>query len=304
MKILKYLLWFTFLSIVSTSLSFSQGCSDAGACTINNFKPEIPDSAIQSKNRIKIGITHGAADHSISVIGSYLEYQRNFNDNLSMDLKVTSLAQSGNKISVFGPSDIYVSGNYQFSSQFNATLGGKIPLTKGNKQENNLPLPMDYQSSLGTFDLIFGIGYSIGKLQIVAAMQQPLTQNENEFQKELYPEDSKMQMFQSTNEFQRSGDVLLRISYPVTINDKLTVTTGILPIYHINNDKYTNTKGNEVEIDGSQGLTLNGNMFIDYEVNSGNAFQLSAGIPFIVRDNRPDGMTRSYVLNLEYRIRF
>jgi len=304
MKIYKYLFWYTFLAITSTSLSFSQGCSDAGACTINNFKPEIPDSTIQSKNKIKIGINHGAADHSISVIGSYLEYHRNLNAGLSMDLKITSLAQSGNEISVFGPSDIFISGNYQFSSDFNVTLGAKIPLTDGNKLENNLPLPMDYQSSLGTFDLIFGIGYSFGNLQITAAVQQPITQNENAFLKELYPEDSKMQMFQSTNKFKRSGDALLRISYPVNINDKLIITPGILPIYHLSNDKFTDALANEMEIEGSQGLTLNGNLFIDYEINPGNAFQISAGIPFIVRDNRPDGLTRSYVLNLEYRISF
>ncbi len=97
---------------------------------------------------------------------------------------------------------------------------------------------------------------------------------------------------------------MLRISYPVNINNKLSVTPGLLPIYHLTNDKYTNALANEVEIEGSQGLTLNGNLFVDYEINSGNAVQLSAGAPFIVRDTRPDGLTRSYVLNLEYRIKF
>ena len=70
---------------------------------------------------------------------------------------------------------------------------------------------MDYQSSLGTFDLIFGVGYQINKLQLVAAIQQPLTQNNNLFFASSYPEDSPLREFQSTNKFIRSGDVMLRV---------------------------------------------------------------------------------------------
>ena len=40
---------------------------------------------------------------------------------------------------------------------------------------------MYYQASLGTIDLIFGIGYEIKKFQFIAAIQQPITQNDNEF---------------------------------------------------------------------------------------------------------------------------
>jgi hypothetical protein len=58
------------------------------------------------------------------------------------------------------------------------------------------------------------------------------------------------------------------------------------------------------EIKGSQGLTLNGNAYIDYEINSKNIIQLNLGMPFIVRDSRPDGLTRSFIANIEYRVKF
>jgi len=86
--------------------------------------------------------------------------------------------------------------------------------------------------------------------------------------------------------------------------NKLVLTPAILPIYHFANDEYTNAFGNSLEIEGSKGLTLNGNLFIDYELHPRHAFQLSAGIPFVVRDIRPDGLTRKYVANLEYAMRF
>lgn len=77
-----------------------------------------------------------------------------------------------------------------------------------------------------------------------------------------------------------------------------------MPIYHLTKDKYTNEFNIKKEIIGSQGLTLNGNAYIDYEFNSKNIIQLNLGIPFIVRDARPDGLTRSFIANLEYRIKF
>jgi len=163
---------------------------------------------------------------------------------------------------------------------------------------------MDYQASLGTFDLIFGIGYEIEKIQIVAAIQQPLTQNDNEFIATNYPINSKLRTFQSTNKFERSGDVLLRASYPINLNSKIKLTPSVLPIYHLTNDKYTDEFNIQKEINNSQGITLNGNVYMDYEISSKSIFQLNAGMPFIVRDARPDGLTRGFVANFEYRMKF
>jgi len=284
--------------------SYGQGCSDAGFCTINSFKPNSTDSTKATCNQFKIGAFFGSADNSISVYGSYLEYNRQLNRKFGLDVKLTTLAQNGNGISVFGLSDFFVNTNYKASERMKFTLGAKIPLSKANKTFDNLPLPMDYQASLGTFDLIFGVGYEIKKFQFVVAIQQPLTQNDNQFIASTYPINSKLRAFQSTNKFERSGDILLRISYPIKVNSKLKLTPSILPIYHLTNDKYTDEFNVKREIKGSQGLTLNGNAYLDYEINNQNSIQLNVGMPFVVRDARPDGLTRGFIANLEYKIKF
>ena len=92
---------------------------------------------------------------------------------------------------------------------------------------------------------------------------------------------------------------MLRASYPVNIGDKFKLTPGILPVYHLQNDRYTDIAGVEKEIEGSLGLTLNGNVYFDYFINSMNAVQLNMGMPFIVRQSRPDGLTRHFILTLE-----
>jgi hypothetical protein len=287
-----------------TKVSIGQGCSDAGFCTISSIKPSSDDSTETMNNQMKVGIFLGNADHGISAYGNYFEYNRLINDKLGFGVKLTTIGQTGNDISVFGVSDLFLNAKYAVNKQFKLILGAKIPFSLANKSLNNLPLPMDYQPSLGTFDLIFGMGHKIGGFQLVAAIQQPLTQNDNQFFSSSYPIYSELRKFQSTNKFKRSGDVLLRISYPITLKDKFKFTPSLLPIYHLSEDKYTDELNIEREIAGSQGLTLNANLYLDYEINETSVLQLNVGFPFIVRESRPDGLTRSSIATLEYKIRF
>lgn len=142
------------------------------------------------------------------------------------------------------------------------------------------------------------------KNQFVAAIQQPLTQNENQFIASNFPLNSQLRTFHSTNKFERSGDVLLRVSYPINISSKFKLTPSVLPIYHLANDKCTDEFNFKREIEGSQGLTLNGNAYLDYELNTKSVLQLNVGMPFVVRTARPDRLTRSFIANIEYRIKF
>jgi hypothetical protein len=268
------------------------------------MKPEEADSVPVRKNQIKTGVYYGMASNSITVYGSYLEYQRSLNKSTLIDIKLTSISQNGNGISTFGISDAIVNTTYKTNGNLTLSAGMKVPFNDADKTLNGLPLPMDYQSSLGTLDLIIGVGYSFGRLQLVAGLQQPVSQNNNGFISNSYPEGSLLRKFISTNDFERSGDVLLRASYPLHLSHKLKLTPSILPIYHLSNDSYTDINGKKKEIIGSQGLTLNGNIFIDIDFNTRNSIQFNVGMPFITREVRPDGLSRSFVANLEYRVRF
>jgi hypothetical protein len=300
----KLRLFKTIILCLITYYAPAQGCSDAGFCTIASIKPGSGISLSENRNQLKIGASLGSGDKKVSVFANYLEYSGRVSNTFGVDAKITSMSQSGNGISNFGISDAYISGNYRLNDNLKLTAGAKIPLSDGNKKKDNLALPMDYQSSLGTFDVIVGLGYTLKNVQLVLAYQQPLTQNKNQFLSESYPANSDLRQFQSTNKFNRSGDVLLRVAYPFAISEKVRLTPGLLPIFHMGNDRYTTTQGIENEIKGSQGLTLNGNIFLDYAVNSKNTLQLNVGIPFVVREVRPDGLTRSFVVNLEYGIKF
>jgi len=298
------ILFILVLTIIIKDNTFSQGCSDAGFCSVSGIKPGKFDTLSGFKNSLAIGGTLAKADHDISIIGNYLEYSRRINGKFSIHSKITSIRQEGNKISNFNLSDIYFTSNFLLNNYTKFIAGIKIPLSNANKIRENYSLPMDYQSSLGTFDLILGLNFEIKKFQLAIAYEQALTKNKNEFLAENHPTWDVLNDFQSTNQYRRKGDVLLRIAYPYTLINKLKITPAILSIYHLANDEYNNAFNNTLEIDGSKGLTLNGNLFIDYELFPKHYFQLSGGVPFVVRDNRPDGLTRKFVLNLEYGFKF
>lgn len=284
--------------------SKAQGCSDAGFCTLESFKPHSGEHTKSYLNQAKIGTFIGGADYSVFVYGAYWEYNRQINEKIGLDFKLTSLGQNGNDIQAFGLADLFVNTHIKLSENMVLTAGAKFPLMDASRSQDGLPLPMDYQASLGTLDLILGLGYQFEKIHVVAAIQQPLTQNENQFFSSLYPSPSPLNEIQSTNQFNRAGDMLIRVSYPYKVNSKLRLTPSLLPIYHFTEDTFTNATANEISIDGSAGLTLNANLYVDYELNETNSLQVNLGSPLLVREARPDGLTRGFVMNLEWRVRF
>jgi hypothetical protein len=293
------LLVFTILS-ASLSLVNAQGCSDAGLCTIDALKPEAENFAEQPKNKLNVGLSVGAADYNISAYGGYIGYKRFFGQRLSIDAKLTFLAQNGNEISVGGPGDVFANINYQLSQAFIITAGAKIPLNKADRELDGLPLPMDYQSSLGTFDFLAGIRYNPNKWQMAFAVQIPLVQNENQFFPGFYDPLSLLATIQATNGFERQPDVLFHISRSFELTDKLTLIPGLLPIYHLDEDLFTDIDGVKKSIPGSEGLTLNATLYLNYEISESGALEFNLGFPLVVREARPDGLTRSFVFGIAY----
>ncbi len=292
-------------SIFNTSTSKAQGCSDAGFCSLDHMKPESNDSINNLRSQIKVGVFSGLGAKGTFIFGHYNEFEQRVGKRLSLNVKLTSLAQSGNGVTVAGWGDVFITSGVKLSDNWGIMGGGKIPLNDANRKENGLSLPMDYQSSFGTYDAIAGVTFRTGKWQFMTAFQQPLTQNNNQFLLEDYADDSPMRKFFSTRNFKRNADAMLRFAYSsINTSKRSTFTPGLLAVYHLQRDTYEDVNGNEVKIDGSQGLTLNTNFFWDYTISNNQSLQLNAGVPVYARPARPDGSTRNVVLNLEYRIAF
>lgn len=292
--------------------TYSQGCSDAGICTVDGVKGysfSFYGEEETVKNWFKSGITYGLGEFGVNVFNPYLEYSYMFSDKISMVSKLTYAYIDGGLGTTNGLGDVILTGNFilmqKEKSSISLVVGGKVPLNKSDRSSDGDPLPMHYQTSLGTYDLLVGLSYSYGNLGTNIAWQQPIINaNENEF---MSPADQTLEAskYLSTNSFERKGDVIARVSYAIPFkNNKWVLRPSILGIYHLGEDTYVDNAGVEQKISGSQGLTLNNNIFLNYSFSDRKQLEFSIGAPFVTREARPDGLTRGMVIGLQYSYSF
>lgn len=289
----------------------AQGCSDAGVCTLHSIKnnAEAHESKDGKKNDVSVGFAFGKGERSTNNYTGYLEYTRSITSRTSVTGKLGYSFVSGELANTNGLADLFLSINHAFDLkakwQKSFVVGLKLPFDGADIVENGIHLPMPYQTSLGTVDLVLALNYHRKNFGATLALQQPLkARNENKFLPGDYPAIPITLKYWPTNEFERKGDLVGRVSYNFKIGERFSIRPSLLGIYHLANDTYADDDGDRRPLYNSTGLTLNGNVFVDYRLKNGNGFELSLGTPFIVRDQRPDGLTRSFVANLEYQFRF
>ena len=290
----------------------AQGCSDAGVCTIHAFKnnTESDGGSDKTKNEVVVGFSFGNGERETSDHTTSVEYTRSLSKQTSVTGKVNFSAVTGELANTTGIGDLFLSVNHAFDLkkqwQKSFIVGVKIPLRDADITKNGIYLPMPYQTSLGTTDLVLGLNFIKNSFGATVAVQQPLTSaKSNRFLPSDYPLNAITAKYLPTNKFVRKGDVLLRFSYNIKLdNKKFSIRPSLLSIYHEANDTYLDEANTRREIAKSSGLTLNGIVFADYRLNAKNSFELGVGTPFVVRTNRPDGLTRSVVASLDYKINF
>lgn len=302
---MKNRIFFTLLFLIITlpATVKAQGCSDAGFCTIGSFKHEADkNKSTPYKQHLTLITPIGLGDEKVFVFSPALQYDIDITKSFALQGKITGNYASGNLGTASGLSDIFITGAYTFPHktdwQFQVTGGVKIPLNQSNLKTDGKPLPMQYQSSLGTFDIIAGLTVSNKQWQFSTALQLPLTKyNLNGFLPAYWPAEPKAAKYAPSLDFRRMADVLLRAGRNFKLNKTIIVNIGLLGIYHLGEDKYSdaNISNNPIPIKGSSGLTLNFTAGIWWQTNNKIKFGLTAGTPFVVRDIRPDGLTRSFV---------
>jgi hypothetical protein len=283
----------------------AQGCSDAGFCSIGALRQQHSRDTIKTKQQLGFSTATGLGDENVLVITPALQYDYFSKSGYQLQARVTANYANGNLGNTFKPGDVYLSATRHFKTRtvrWAFTLGTKLPFNQADAKAGNRPLPMQYQSSLGTVDVIGGIHAEIQSWQFAAGVQLPLTgRNRNGFLPAYWPGNEKAAAYPSTLDFDRKPDVLLRAAYALPTKGKLKLSAGALAIYHLGKDTYINANisNRPIAIEGSDGLTLNVTASLQYELNKKLRFSLMGGTPVAVRDVRPDGLTRSFVLTPE-----
>ncbi len=295
-------------SLVITG-AYSQGCSDAGFCSAGGLNGNgINHSENDKRNEVKLTLAYEVGEQGTQFFIPQVEGLFMLDENNVVQLKIPYQIASGNLGTNQGLGDFIASFAHRFYSKnqwrFSATFGVRIASGNSNNQIDGNDLPMPYQTSLGTYDGIFGMSLQYKTWFLSGGVQVPLSQqNDNVYNPADWPGESAYYL---SRKLERRADVMLRLEKAFQF-DNGYVKLGVLPIYHIANDSYLqpDMQGNFIRVDAenSQGLTLNLTAAARYEIKEHWAVEFSGGIPVIVRENRPDGLTRSLVVrpSLVYR---
>jgi hypothetical protein len=298
----------------------SQGCSDAGFCTMGAMKPDQPfNKKIALKLRsMEVSFYRGSTTLSPIVYVGTLDLSFNILDTKTFfQVKLPYQAVKGNfgKTSGMGDISLCLTRNVSRSGDFdvNVSLGGKIPSNHADmvNETNGLPLPMYYQTSLGTYDLVAGMSAINRNWLFATGIQHPFNKNKNHFTWAQWIPVYKngegagyVRAYDVGYDLKRGTDIMLRIERNFRFS-RFNFSAGLLPIYRILKDEVTvPSTGQRIKPDGTTGLALSAIATAGYSFNIQSGVKLLYGRKFIQRDFNPDGLTRHDVMTVSYYYRF
>jgi hypothetical protein len=186
------------------------------------------------------------------------------------------------------------------------SLGGKLPTNNANKQTDGLPLPMYYQTSLGTYDFITGLSIISRHWLFATGIQHPFNSNENQFLWSAWEgtdEEAYVNRYNQANRLKRGTDIMMRVERNWRFS-RLNFSLGLLPILRITEDEISLLNGNRINPKGAHGLAMSGIFTAGYGFNVKSGVKLLLGHKIVQRDNNPDGLTREFVSTIAYYHRF
>lgn len=313
MKTTIYTMFLLFIS--ATSLTFGQGCSDSGFCTMGALRPDqiYPRKLNFRINSVELTYHIGHTTFGDWVHSTFVDTNIGITKrtNLQLRLPAYTIVQ-GNMPTTRGWGDIFfsLSQNILFKEKFqvNATLGGKIynKWSADKKSSDGHSMPMYQQTSYGTNDLILGVSVSSHKWLFAAGYQHALNKLSNQFRPEDWKETSMadiVAVYPTSAGLQRGDDLMLRLERNFRFS-RFSFYIGTLNIFRLTKDKTLATSGKLVSLQGTQGLASNLLAGVRYRFNASHSVKVLWSDKVKERDVNPDGLARDFVGQVAYEIRF
>jgi hypothetical protein len=314
MKLQHSLFFYLVISCLTPVINLkAQGCSDAGFCTMGAMKP---DQAFHRKVNFKLrsfelNQYYATTTTSAKISVTTADLTFGITEKTIFQAKLPYLMARGPLGNNAGVSDISLSLTqnlvYKENYSINATVGAKLPTNDANALENGRPLPMYYQTSLGTTDLVVGGSFITRHWLVAVGYQQAFGETANAFRWsdwEDYPNEGYILKYPISRNLRRGTDVMLRVERNWRFSN-FNFNVGLLPIWRITKDQIfslTNERYDEVE--GSDGLALSLLAGGGYHFNVKSSVKLMFGRVLVQRETNPDGLSRIMVTTLAYVYRF
>lgn len=308
-----------FLYAFLPSSALGQGCSDAGLCTMGSLKPnQFFDSKLKFRlNSIELSQTVGITPIQDRIYTTALDLNFIYGSRWNFQLKLPYQVVNGKlgDTQDFGDVSFSISRNIFNNEkvQIDFTLGGKIATGNANQlQIDERPLPLFYQSSLGSNDIIFGGTIRSRNWMFAAGYQQPLNATSNRFMPEMWSDTDKSQeaqLYFANNQFLRGTDLMMRVERNVRFS-RLNIFAGLLSIYRITPDRVMmehNGTMENVAITSSQGFVFTAMAGFGYQFSTNSGIRFVAGkkdLNQFTRSAHIDGLARNWIYSFSYVFRF
>ncbi|MFL5728499.1 MAG: hypothetical protein ACJ75J_03335 [Cytophagaceae bacterium] len=297
-----------------TGLSYGQGCSDAGFCTMGAMKPNqhFPRKVNARVFSVEASQYAGYTKFHTVILTYFVDVNASLGSKTGLQLKLPYTLVFGALANTKGSGDISLSATRNLVNkenyQVNFTLGAKLPTNNANiKTSGGRPLPMYYQTSLGTYDMVLGASLISKKWLFAAGYQQAFNTNGNQFKWGAWsdsPDFGEAGTYPISQHLRRGNDIMFRVERNFR-SARFNTYLGLLPIYRLNKDIITSPQtGDRVKVPGSDGLTLNLLYGFGYRFSTRSAFKFVAGVALIKRAINPDGLSREVVNSISYELRF
>ena len=303
-----------FLLVFSLANVFSQGCSDAGFCTMGAMRPNqsYNKSSKIALRSIEISEYIGFNRFGDSYYSTSIDANVGINPKTSVQFKLPYTFVFGHFANLSGLGDISLSATRNVWStekqQINATFGMKLPTGNADVKDNTgKDLPMYYQTTLGTYDIVLGASWITRGWMLAVGYQQPLNQIHNGFKWGLWngdPDSTNIKKYPVSNQLIRGNDVMIRIERNFRFS-RFNGYIGLLPIYRLTKDKIISPQtGQLVSADGSDGLAMTLLFGGGYRLSYNSGIKVLLGFALVERKINPDGLSRTQVFTVGYEYRF
>ncbi len=259
-------------------------CSDAGICQLGLHLDEPDGRKLNLGVRYNLGYSGKEDDiqyHTVQLDASYQIHEKT-----SVSLILPYNSQSGPLGSVSGIGDLIlgISQNFPFEQEsgLSVSIGARLATGDENKEPG---LPQEYQSSLGSNDILLGLKYYINSLYLGVGYQIAGERNSN-----------------AITRLERGDDFLLRGGYNFAVND-FTFDPQLLLIKRLGESSVLNPAGSSTEdefidVEGSDQLQINFLLNTQYALSDQSNLFFEFAFPFLKRDVNVDGLTRAFTAAL------
>lgn len=285
------------LFLLSNGAAWGQGCSDAGVCSMGAAQPG--DGVAPPGSSVRASYSVGLGDHIT------LQQQAGVGARIHLvgqtwvsgDLPVRSV--SGNLGTTLGSGDTTLSLTQGFAvteTRFALSVGARLHGNLADKtDETGRSLPMAYQTSLGSDDLLVGASVYRGRWHGAVGVQRVLGRNQNGFLLNRWDGPENLHEYFDSRRLDRGDDLMIRADRAFE-SGSWELFAGPLFLMRMQRDEITDADGTQTSLARSARPTVNltgrARYYTPWE---GTSVLSELGFPVVWRKVRADGLARIVV---------